>query len=159
MLYYAVLCTRCVACSFNIGIGRKLEGLVGMGGGGTEASQQNRLSTGGNVKWHTTECLSHCARCAGTTAESLEDPSHWLKALLKAGLLACTTRPWLHSDIHYAALPGATVPGTQPGQTTPLPDSVCTIPDLYTGCFKKSFTTLKAYINVVRGYVQCFERS
>jgi hypothetical protein len=26
-----------------------------------------------------------------------------------------------------------------------------------TGCFKKSFTTLKVYINVFRGYVQCFE--
>jgi hypothetical protein len=26
-----------------------------------------------------------------------------------------------------------------------------------TDCFKKSFTTLNAYINVFRGYVQCFE--
>jgi hypothetical protein len=29
----------------------------------------------------------------------------------------------------------------------------------YTGCFKKSFTTLKAYINLFRGHVQCFELS
>jgi hypothetical protein len=28
-----------------------------------------------------------------------------------------------------------------------------------TGCFKKSFTTLKAYINLLRGHVQCFELS
>jgi hypothetical protein len=28
-----------------------------------------------------------------------------------------------------------------------------------TGCFRKSFTTLKAYINLFRGHVQCFERS
>jgi hypothetical protein len=27
------------------------------------------------------------------------------------------------------------------------------------GCFKKSFTTLKAYINLFRGHVQCFELS
>jgi hypothetical protein len=26
----------------------------------------------------------------------------------------------------------------------------------YTGCFKKSFTTFKAYINLFRGHVQCF---
>jgi hypothetical protein len=26
-----------------------------------------------------------------------------------------------------------------------------------TGCFKTSFTTLKAYIILFRGYVQCFE--
>jgi hypothetical protein len=29
----------------------------------------------------------------------------------------------------------------------------------YAGCFKKSFTTLKAYINLFRGLVQCFELS
>jgi hypothetical protein len=29
----------------------------------------------------------------------------------------------------------------------------------YKGCFEKSFTTLKAYINLFRGYVQCFELS
>jgi hypothetical protein len=29
----------------------------------------------------------------------------------------------------------------------------------YAGCFKKSFTTLKAYINVFIGHVQCFELS
>jgi hypothetical protein len=29
---------------------------------------------------------------------------------------------------------------------------------LHTGCFKKSFTTLKAYINVFRRHIQCFER-
>jgi hypothetical protein len=28
-----------------------------------------------------------------------------------------------------------------------------------TGCFKKSFKTLKAYINLFRGHVQCFELS
>jgi hypothetical protein len=27
----------------------------------------------------------------------------------------------------------------------------------YTGCFKKSFATLKTYINLFRGHVQCFE--
>jgi hypothetical protein len=27
------------------------------------------------------------------------------------------------------------------------------------GCFKKSFTTLKACINLFRGHVQCFELS
>jgi hypothetical protein len=27
------------------------------------------------------------------------------------------------------------------------------------GCFKKSFTTLRAYINLFRGHVQCFELS
>jgi hypothetical protein len=26
-------------------------------------------------------------------------------------------------------------------------------------CFKKSFTTLRAYTNLFRGHVQCFERS
>jgi hypothetical protein len=30
---------------------------------------------------------------------------------------------------------------------------------LYTGCFKKSFTTLKAYINLYRGHTQRFELS
>jgi hypothetical protein len=29
----------------------------------------------------------------------------------------------------------------------------------YAGCFKKSFTTLKAYINLIRVHVQCFELS
>jgi hypothetical protein len=29
----------------------------------------------------------------------------------------------------------------------------------YAGCFKKSFTTLKAYIHLFRGYIQCFELS
>jgi hypothetical protein len=29
----------------------------------------------------------------------------------------------------------------------------------YTECFKNSFTTLKAYINLFRGYVECFELS
>jgi hypothetical protein len=28
-----------------------------------------------------------------------------------------------------------------------------------TGCFKKSFTVLKADINIFRGHVQCFELS
>jgi hypothetical protein len=28
-----------------------------------------------------------------------------------------------------------------------------------TGCFKKSFTTLKEYIHLFRGHVQCFEMS
>jgi hypothetical protein len=28
-----------------------------------------------------------------------------------------------------------------------------------TGCFKKSFTTLKAYVNLFRGHVQYFELS
>jgi hypothetical protein len=32
-------------------------------------------------------------------------------------------------------------------------------PRRYTGCFKKSFTTLKAYINVYRGHTQDFELS
>jgi hypothetical protein len=27
------------------------------------------------------------------------------------------------------------------------------------GCFKKSFTTLRAYINLFRGHVQCFQLS
>jgi hypothetical protein len=27
------------------------------------------------------------------------------------------------------------------------------------GCFKTNFTTLKAYINLFRGHVQCFELS
>jgi hypothetical protein len=27
------------------------------------------------------------------------------------------------------------------------------------GCFKKSFTSLNAYINLFRGHVQCFELS
>jgi hypothetical protein len=27
------------------------------------------------------------------------------------------------------------------------------------GCYKKSFTTLKAYVSLFRGYVQCFELS
>jgi hypothetical protein len=27
------------------------------------------------------------------------------------------------------------------------------------GCFKKSFTTLKEYINLFRGHVKCFEMS
>ena len=30
---------------------------------------------------------------------------------------------------------------------------------VYTGCFKKSFTTLKAYRNVYRGHTQDFELS
>jgi hypothetical protein len=30
---------------------------------------------------------------------------------------------------------------------------------MYTECFKKNFTTLKAYINLSRGHVQCFELS
>jgi hypothetical protein len=30
---------------------------------------------------------------------------------------------------------------------------------IYTGCFKNRFTTLKAYINLVRRHVQCFELS
>jgi hypothetical protein len=30
---------------------------------------------------------------------------------------------------------------------------------IYTGCFKKSFTTLKAYRNLYRGHTQCFELS
>ena len=30
---------------------------------------------------------------------------------------------------------------------------------LYTGCFKKSFTTLKAYRNLYRGHTQRFELS
>ena len=30
---------------------------------------------------------------------------------------------------------------------------------IYTGCFKKSFTTLKAYRNLYRGYTQRFELS
>jgi hypothetical protein len=29
----------------------------------------------------------------------------------------------------------------------------------YIGCFKKSFTTLKEYVNLFRGHVQCFEMS
>jgi hypothetical protein len=29
----------------------------------------------------------------------------------------------------------------------------------YVGCIKKSFTTLKAYVNLFRGHVQCFELS
>jgi hypothetical protein len=29
----------------------------------------------------------------------------------------------------------------------------------YAGCFKKSFTTLRAYINLFRGHVPCFELS
>jgi hypothetical protein len=29
----------------------------------------------------------------------------------------------------------------------------------YTGCFKKSFTTLTAYISIFSGQVQCFELS
>jgi hypothetical protein len=29
----------------------------------------------------------------------------------------------------------------------------------YIGCFKKSFTTLKEYIKLFRGHVQCFEMS
>jgi hypothetical protein len=31
--------------------------------------------------------------------------------------------------------------------------------DSYTGCFKKSFVTLEAYVNVFRIEVQCFELS
>jgi hypothetical protein len=31
--------------------------------------------------------------------------------------------------------------------------------NIYTGCLERSFTTLKAYINVFRAYVQCFELS
>jgi hypothetical protein len=30
---------------------------------------------------------------------------------------------------------------------------------IYIGCFKKSFTTLKAYRNLYRGHTQCFELS
>jgi hypothetical protein len=30
---------------------------------------------------------------------------------------------------------------------------------IYAGCFKKSFTNLKASKNVFRGHVQCFEMS
>jgi hypothetical protein len=29
----------------------------------------------------------------------------------------------------------------------------------YTGCFKKSFTNVDAYINLFRGYLECFELS
>jgi hypothetical protein len=29
----------------------------------------------------------------------------------------------------------------------------------HTGCFKKSFTTFKEYINLFRGHVKCFEMS
>jgi hypothetical protein len=28
-----------------------------------------------------------------------------------------------------------------------------------TGCFKKGFTNLKAYMNLLRGHIQCFELS
>jgi hypothetical protein len=31
--------------------------------------------------------------------------------------------------------------------------------ETYTGCYKKTFTTLKAYINLFRGHAQCFEQS
>jgi hypothetical protein len=30
---------------------------------------------------------------------------------------------------------------------------------IYTGCFKKSFTNLKAYRNLYRGHTECFELS
>jgi hypothetical protein len=41
---------------------------------------------------------------------------------------------------------------------TPAPlQQYCSSEDVL--CFKKSFTTLKAYMNFFRGYVQCFELS
>jgi hypothetical protein len=47
-------------------------------------------------------------------------------------------RLWLHSNIHYAALPDTTVPGTQAEYIIPFLDSALNMLDLYNDTFNSS---------------------
>jgi hypothetical protein len=120
-------------------------------------------------------------RAMGCSAKATWRPSHAPHRISCSACCrshACISEPWVRGFIR--SLPkGCVGPATHfAGHLVDARGEICScgfLPALlltrsscefrqrstysFTGCFKKGFTTLKAYINLFRGHVRCFELS